>query len=151
VIYLTACANDFARENKRQTITANDILAAVKEVDFDEFTPKLVTFIERHRKSEKAKRERKKSMDEMSKTNESPSKKEETLEEPDKNTDQNQEYIDADDIEPVKKRQKRNHLDGWEDEPSGDVEDYIDDGRTPGNNIADGDEESHNGDTEDED
>jgi histone H3/H4 len=30
VIYLTACANDFARENKRQTITANDVLAAVK-------------------------------------------------------------------------------------------------------------------------
>ena len=30
VIYVTACANDFARENKRQTITANDVLAAVK-------------------------------------------------------------------------------------------------------------------------
>lgn len=30
VIYLTACANDFARENKRQTITANDVIAAVK-------------------------------------------------------------------------------------------------------------------------
>jgi histone H3/H4 len=30
IIYLTACANDFARENKRQTITANDVLAAVK-------------------------------------------------------------------------------------------------------------------------
>jgi histone H3/H4 len=30
VIYITACANDFARENKRQTITANDVLAAVK-------------------------------------------------------------------------------------------------------------------------
>lgn len=30
IIYLTACANDFAREHKRQTITANDILAAVK-------------------------------------------------------------------------------------------------------------------------
>lgn len=29
IIYLTACANDFARENKRQTITANDVLAAV--------------------------------------------------------------------------------------------------------------------------
>ena len=29
-IYLTACANDFAREHKRQTITANDVLAAVK-------------------------------------------------------------------------------------------------------------------------
>lgn len=30
VIYITACANDFARENRRQTITANDVLAAVK-------------------------------------------------------------------------------------------------------------------------
>jgi histone H3/H4 len=30
VIYLTACANDYARESKRQTITAADILAAVK-------------------------------------------------------------------------------------------------------------------------
>jgi histone H3/H4 len=29
IIYVTACANDFARENKRQTITANDVLAAV--------------------------------------------------------------------------------------------------------------------------
>ena len=30
IIYVTACANDFAREHKRQTITANDVLAAVK-------------------------------------------------------------------------------------------------------------------------
>jgi histone H3/H4 len=30
IIYLTACANDFARENRRQTITANDVLAAIK-------------------------------------------------------------------------------------------------------------------------
>jgi DNA polymerase epsilon subunit 3 len=30
IVYLTACANDFARESKRQTITANDILAAIK-------------------------------------------------------------------------------------------------------------------------
>jgi len=30
VIYVTACANDIARENKRQTITANDVLAAIK-------------------------------------------------------------------------------------------------------------------------
>jgi len=30
IIYLTTCANDFARENKRQTITANDVLAAIK-------------------------------------------------------------------------------------------------------------------------
>lgn len=30
IIYLTATANDFARENRRQTITANDVLAAIK-------------------------------------------------------------------------------------------------------------------------
>lgn len=30
IIYLTACANDFARENRRQTITANDVMAAIK-------------------------------------------------------------------------------------------------------------------------
>ena len=30
IIYLTACSNDFARENRRQTITANDVLAAVQ-------------------------------------------------------------------------------------------------------------------------
>jgi histone H3/H4 len=30
IIYITACSHDFARENKRQTITANDVLAACK-------------------------------------------------------------------------------------------------------------------------
>mmetsp|Transcript_19599 Transcript_19599/g.28936 ORF Transcript_19599/g.28936 Transcript_19599/m.28936 type:complete len:228 (+) Transcript_19599:98-781(+) len=63
IVYLTACANDFARESKRQTITANDILAAVKEVDFEEFSPQLTAFIEQHRKNEKKKKERKKSED----------------------------------------------------------------------------------------
>ena len=29
-IYVTTCANDFARENRRTTVTANDILAALK-------------------------------------------------------------------------------------------------------------------------
>lgn len=30
IIYITACANDCARESKRSTISANDILAAIK-------------------------------------------------------------------------------------------------------------------------
>jgi len=30
IIYITACANDCARENKRSTISANDILSAIK-------------------------------------------------------------------------------------------------------------------------
>lgn len=56
VIYLTACANDFARESKRQTITANDILAAVTELEFDEFTPQLKAFLEQHRAEERKKK-----------------------------------------------------------------------------------------------
>eukprot|EP00542_Grammatophora_oceanica_P021461 CAMPEP_0194048230 /NCGR_PEP_ID=MMETSP0009_2-20130614/26800_1 /TAXON_ID=210454 /ORGANISM="Grammatophora oceanica, Strain CCMP 410" /LENGTH=191 /DNA_ID=CAMNT_0038694051 /DNA_START=12 /DNA_END=587 /DNA_ORIENTATION=+ len=59
VIYITACANDFAHENRRQTITANDVLAALKELDFDEFTPQLKTFLENYRAAEKSKREAK--------------------------------------------------------------------------------------------
>mmetsp|Transcript_31399 Transcript_31399/g.46877 ORF Transcript_31399/g.46877 Transcript_31399/m.46877 type:complete len:242 (-) Transcript_31399:312-1037(-) len=59
VIYLTACANDFARENKRQTITANDVMAAVKELDFEEFLPQLTSFLEQHRAEEKIKRKAK--------------------------------------------------------------------------------------------
>jgi len=56
IIYLTACANDFARENRRQTITANDVLAAIKELEFDEFAPELTTFLERYRELEKTKK-----------------------------------------------------------------------------------------------
>lgn len=56
IIYLTACANDFARENRRQTITANDVLAAIKELEFDEFTPELETFLEQYREAEKSKK-----------------------------------------------------------------------------------------------
>lgn len=58
-IYLATCANDFARESKRQTITANDILAAIKELDFDEFTPQLEHFLQEHRKDEKRKKDAK--------------------------------------------------------------------------------------------
>eukprot|EP00588_Corethron_pennatum_P010751 CAMPEP_0194281144 /NCGR_PEP_ID=MMETSP0169-20130528/20018_1 /TAXON_ID=218684 /ORGANISM="Corethron pennatum, Strain L29A3" /LENGTH=295 /DNA_ID=CAMNT_0039026119 /DNA_START=38 /DNA_END=925 /DNA_ORIENTATION=+ len=59
IIYVTACANDFARENKRQTITANDILSAIKELDFEEFSPQLEVFLTRHREDEKRKKDAK--------------------------------------------------------------------------------------------
>ncbi|OEU15310.1 hypothetical protein FRACYDRAFT_164395, partial [Fragilariopsis cylindrus CCMP1102] len=57
IIYLTACANDFARENRRQTITANDVLAAIKELEFDEFSPELTSFLEGYREAEKNKKD----------------------------------------------------------------------------------------------
>lgn len=56
IIYLTACANDFAREGKRQTITANDVLAAMKELDFDEFTPDMTLYLENYRQAERDKK-----------------------------------------------------------------------------------------------
>ena len=59
VIYLTTCANDYAREQKRQTITANDVLAAVKELDFDEFTPQLEAFLAQYRADEHRKKDAK--------------------------------------------------------------------------------------------
>ncbi len=58
-IYLATCANDFARESKRQTITANDVLSAIKELDFEEFSPQLEQFLLEHRKDEKRKKDAK--------------------------------------------------------------------------------------------
>jgi len=118
-----------------------------KEVDFDEFTPKLTTFIDRHRKSEKAKRERKKSVEETSRTAESPSEKEETVHETDADIDQSQ--ADADDNTPVKKRRKRNEMeDMWETEDVDD--DSVGDEQIAEDNIQDDDGDSHNIDTEEE-
>ena len=59
IIYLTSCANDFARENKRQTITANDVLAATKELDFEEFIPDMTSFLDNYRAMEKSKKDAK--------------------------------------------------------------------------------------------
>lgn len=57
MIYLTTCANDYARESKRQTITANDILAAIKELEFDEFSPQLEAFLAQYRAEEQSKKD----------------------------------------------------------------------------------------------
>ena len=110
-----------------------------EEVDFDEFTPKLTTFIERHRKSEKAKRERKKSVEEASKTNESASGKEEITEEPDADMDESQ--AGEDDNEPIRKRRKSNDLEErWEGEDTEDIDDdSADDEQIPVDNIQDDD------------
>lgn len=60
VIYITTCANDFARENRRTTITANDVLAAAQELGFQEFLPELRTFLEQYRLEEQSKKDAKK-------------------------------------------------------------------------------------------
>jgi DNA polymerase epsilon subunit 3 len=47
IFYLTHCANDFSKENKRQTIYTQDVLQALKELDFGEFEPVLEEFLAR--------------------------------------------------------------------------------------------------------
>ena len=59
VLYLTACANDVAREGRRTTIVAKDVLGALKELDFEDFLPAMDVFLEGYRKEEKSKKEEK--------------------------------------------------------------------------------------------
>mmetsp|Transcript_10100 Transcript_10100/g.15309 ORF Transcript_10100/g.15309 Transcript_10100/m.15309 type:complete len:124 (+) Transcript_10100:173-544(+) len=57
IFYLTHCANDFCKENKRQTIYSNDIISALRELDFEDFEAPLQEFLEEYRRenSKKAK------------------------------------------------------------------------------------------------
>ncbi|CAM9460770.1 unnamed protein product [Choristocarpus tenellus] len=44
--YLTACANDFCRESKRQTISAQDVMQAIKELEFGELEEPLKEYLD---------------------------------------------------------------------------------------------------------
>ena len=57
ILYLTACANDIARENRRTTIIAKDVLSALSECNFDDFLPVMNTFLDGYRKEEASKKE----------------------------------------------------------------------------------------------
>jgi len=60
ILYLTTCANDFCRDKKRQTVSAADVLAAVSELDLDDFKPQLQAFLACFRANEGSKRKKKK-------------------------------------------------------------------------------------------
>mmetsp|Transcript_19087 Transcript_19087/g.29428 ORF Transcript_19087/g.29428 Transcript_19087/m.29428 type:complete len:282 (+) Transcript_19087:47-892(+) len=62
ILYLTACANDVAREGRRTTIVAKDVIGALKELDFEEFVPSMERFLEGHRREERSKKEEKERM-----------------------------------------------------------------------------------------
>ncbi|CAN0531338.1 unnamed protein product, partial [Ectocarpus sp. 8 AP-2014] len=46
IMYLTACANDFCREAKRQTISAQDVMQAIKELEFGELEEPLKEYLD---------------------------------------------------------------------------------------------------------
>ncbi|CAM9782742.1 unnamed protein product, partial [Discosporangium mesarthrocarpum] len=56
IMYLTACANDFCRESKRQTISAHDVMQAIKELEFVELEEPLKEYLDQFRKEANAKK-----------------------------------------------------------------------------------------------
>lgn len=52
--YLTACANDFCREAKRQTISAQDVMQAIKELEFGELEEPLREYLDQVKASRRA-------------------------------------------------------------------------------------------------
>merc|ERR1719453_1180453 len=58
IIYLTTCANDFCKENRRSTISSVDIITAIKELEFHDLIGPLEEFLEHYRKDSTAKKEK---------------------------------------------------------------------------------------------
>lgn len=54
--FLSATANEICRESKRQTINADDVLKAVEELDFPEFSEPLMRCLAAFRKDQDAKK-----------------------------------------------------------------------------------------------
>uniref|UniRef100_A0A6V1RK43 Transcription factor CBF/NF-Y/archaeal histone domain-containing protein n=1 Tax=Heterosigma akashiwo TaxID=2829 RepID=A0A6V1RK43_HETAK len=57
IMYLTACANDFCRESKRQTITGPDVMMAISELEFHDLVEPLKDFLEEFRKEQSAQKQ----------------------------------------------------------------------------------------------
>lgn len=49
IFYVTHCANDYAKENKRATINTQDMKNALKELDFKEFELPIDDFLDHYR------------------------------------------------------------------------------------------------------
>ena len=54
-MYVTTIANDLAKESKRSTVTAADVLHALKELEFDDFLPMVENSLFAYRENDKAK------------------------------------------------------------------------------------------------
>ena len=55
IMYVTTIANDLAKESKRSTVTAADVLHALKEPEFDDFLPMVENSLFAYRENDKAK------------------------------------------------------------------------------------------------
>ncbi|XP_076454680.1 DNA polymerase epsilon subunit 3-like [Babylonia areolata] len=60
VLYATSCSNNYALKAKRKTISAQDVLSAMEEMDFEQFVEPLTDALEAFRSQQQGKKERKK-------------------------------------------------------------------------------------------
>ena len=63
IMYLTYCATDFCKQQRRSTISANDVFEALTELEFDEYIEPLKECLAHFRKSQQGKKEEKKRRD----------------------------------------------------------------------------------------
>eukprot|EP00924_Labyrinthula_sp_SR-Ha-C_P013206 augustus_masked-scaffold_12-processed-gene-12.90-mRNA-1 protein AED:0.38 eAED:0.38 QI:0/-1/0/1/-1/1/1/0/129 len=50
ILYLTSVANDFRKENKRQTIVIQDVFSGLEEIGFGDFVPHLKSMVKKRKK-----------------------------------------------------------------------------------------------------
>lgn len=63
IMYLTYCATDFCKQQRRSTISANDVFEALTELEFDEYIEPLKECLAHFRKTQQGKKEEKKRRD----------------------------------------------------------------------------------------
>eukprot|EP00471_Norrisiella_sphaerica_P001487 CAMPEP_0184482284 /NCGR_PEP_ID=MMETSP0113_2-20130426/3845_1 /TAXON_ID=91329 /ORGANISM="Norrisiella sphaerica, Strain BC52" /LENGTH=124 /DNA_ID=CAMNT_0026861917 /DNA_START=256 /DNA_END=630 /DNA_ORIENTATION=- len=56
IIYLSTHANEICQERKKSTISAQDVLAAVREIEMEDFLPSLEKYLEEYRASNATKK-----------------------------------------------------------------------------------------------
>ncbi|XP_076806994.1 DNA polymerase epsilon subunit 3-like [Clavelina lepadiformis] len=56
VLYCTSCANNYALQQKRKTLKDVDVLAALEEMEFENFVPQLKQFLEAFKLEQKGKK-----------------------------------------------------------------------------------------------
>lgn len=60
VLYATSCSNNFALKGKRKTISANDVLSALEDMEFDQFVDPLKECLAAYKRGQQGKKDQKK-------------------------------------------------------------------------------------------
>jgi len=55
ILYISTIASDVSKEGKRSTVTAQDVITALKDLEFDEFVPNIEACLAAFREADKAK------------------------------------------------------------------------------------------------